>query len=156
MKTEKNHISPNPSDFVFWASEDVFPSMTMKVTLRFGERHDAADIRAGMRRLLSVFPRLRSRVVPGVLSSRIEILADNNANTDRLFDDAFSVRQGLTSDSDEYDEFRQEQLNRPFPLTDTLPIRMIYLPDSDTPVLMIFIHHMACEIGRASCRERVS
>jgi len=145
MCNQTNLISLNPSDFVFFASEDVFPSMGMLVTLQFSQTHGIEKIREGMRHMLALFPRLRSRVVSKVFSYKIKILNNTGEDIERLFDEAFTVHHDLIYNTSDYFEFRREFLNRPFLLQEKLPIRIAFIPDNDKPVLLITIHHMTCD-----------
>ena len=135
----------NPSESVFFASEDIFPAMGMMVTLQFTTRHDIDEIRKGMRHMLAIFPRLRSLVVSNFFSYQIKILNNSDKQLDRLFDEAFTVHQDLKYNTAEYFEFRRELLNRPFSLQEKLPLHVSYIPDDDKPILLVSIHHMICD-----------
>lgn len=142
---DSNLVRLNPTDFVFFASEDAFPSVGIVVSLRFKSKISIDEIRSAMRYMLSVYPRLRSIVVSKLFSYKIKILDDDNPEVEQLFNDAFRVVRNVKPDSEAYFTSRRDLLNESFRLLDTFPVKICYFPDDPNPMLLISIHHMNCD-----------
>jgi len=132
-------------DFVLNALGDVLISLGIVVTIRFRTVHSPQEIRDAMRYMLSIYPRLRSLVEPTLFSYKLRIFDDNDKQLEVLFNHAFRVKRNLLHNSGEYLQYRSELLNESFPLEQAIPIKIRYLPDDPMPVLLISIHHVACD-----------
>ena len=142
MQRTNNRIKLNSVDFLMLAMEDVVSSQGQMVTVRFKTRHTPQEMREALRYTLSVFPKLRSVIVPTLFSYRIQLLEDDEPRLGIMFNDAFHVKYALEYESQEYYEYRRAFYNEPFALEAGLPIKMRYLPDTPQPVLFLLIHHM--------------
>lgn len=125
--------------------DNVITAQTQLLTFRFKENHDVEEIREAMRYMFSIYPKLRSVVEPTLFSYRFRVLDDNSRELEVLFNDAFRVVRNMQYNSKEYIEYRRNLINEPFSLEQGLPIKIRYIPDDPTPVLLLSMHHIACD-----------
>jgi hypothetical protein len=83
----------------------VFPSLGQIIIIRFKTKHSPDEIRRAMRRILSLYDRLRLYVQPTLFSHRIFIYDDGDSITEKYFNGSFSVIPGVTYDSPGYREY---------------------------------------------------
>lgn len=143
MKQNRN-VNLSQTDLIFHAMEEVTASFGMLVTLRFKNAHPEEEMKRAMRYMLTIYPKLRSILKPTFFSYRLKLFEDGESQLETLFNQAFRVIY-IDPDSKDYFEIRRLLFNEPFALTQGLPIRIRYLPNSDRPVLLISIHHMTCD-----------
>lgn len=110
-----------------------------QVILHFKTKHSIEEIRKAVRYMLTVYPRLRSIVVPSLFSYNCEILEDDSERLEALYNYAFRVVPKIRYNTKEYMEFKHTIFNEPFSLTTTIPIRFYFLPDS--AVLIFTFNH---------------
>lgn len=138
-------IRLNHTDFMFLAMEDVLPSQGILTSIRFRNRHSVDEIRGAVRHMLTIFPRLRTIVSPTLFSYCLQVIDDHDERLEFLFNDAFRIKHGLEYNTEAYFQYRRDLFNEPYALEQGLPIKVRYLPDSSTPVLLFNIHHMICD-----------
>lgn len=141
MKPQR-YIKLSQTDLIFHSMAEVFPSISMLVTLRFKTFQPEEDIRNAMRYMLTIYPKLRSIMVPTLFSYKLKVFDDTDRQLETLFDQVFRVMRHLDPDSEDYLEMRRQIFNEPLGLTQGLPIRIRYLAYGDMPVLLISIHHL--------------
>ncbi len=134
-------LKMNSFDFTFFALEDVVTAGGEIAIIRFKERHSAEEIRNAIRRMFSLYPRMRSIIESTFLSYRVRILNDNDKRTEALFNDTFRVVKNIHYGTPEFDEYIRYFYNEPFALEQGFPIKVRYLSDGDNPVLAIFVNH---------------
>jgi hypothetical protein len=138
-------VSLNQADFLNVVMNRVFPSLGQMITIRFKTKHSPDEIRHAMRRILSLYDRLRLYVRPALFSHRIFIYDDGDSITEKYFNGSFRVIPGVTYDSPGYREYRRKLLNEPFSLKSGLPLTVSYFPDDPEPVLLLSVHHLVCD-----------
>lgn len=141
MANNTNLVKLNRSDFLMLYMNDVLP-MNQAVTMRFKTKHSVEDVRNGARYLLSIYPRLRSIIVPTLFSYRLQILDNDDKKVDVLFNDAFHVMRNMSVDSEEFPHYRRAIMNEPSLLDSRLGVKFYYLPDDDRPALLISMNHL--------------
>jgi NRPS condensation-like uncharacterized protein len=141
MRTKKT-VGLNKLDKIMLFFNEVIPAATQVLTFRFQEPHSVEEIHEAMRYMMTIYPRLRSVLYSTIFSHRLRILDDNARELEKLFEEAFRVKNGVLYDTDEYRAYRRDLLNEPFALQQELPIKMRYLPDDPQPVLLLSLHHM--------------
>jgi NRPS condensation-like uncharacterized protein len=141
MAKKANLIKLNRSDFLMLFMNDVLP-MNQVVTIRFTKQQGVEEVRNGMRYLLSIYPRLRSIIVPTMLSYRMLILDNDDKRLELLFNNAFHVMNNMSVDSDDFLRFRRALMNEPSLLESRLGIKFYYLPDDPRPSLIISMNHL--------------
>ncbi len=144
-KKREKTVRLNQLDFQFFALENVVTAFTQVVTVRFKEKHTPSEIKSAIRYMLTIYPRLRSVVEPTLLSYRICVIDENDTRLETLFDDSFKVKRNLKHDSEAYVDYRRGLFNESFSLEHGLPIKIRYIPDDPRPVLLLSIHHIACD-----------
>jgi hypothetical protein len=85
----------NYVDFIFLVWEDIVPSQSQLIPIRFTSTVDSHAIRNATRYLLSIYPRLRSIVEPGRFCHHLLIYRDDDPELEALFDRAFRVKHNL-------------------------------------------------------------
>jgi hypothetical protein len=145
VPSAKRSIRLNQLDFFAVAMEDIFPTFTQLVTLRFKTAHSPSDVREALRHMFRIHPRLRALLHPTLLSYRLNILDDEDPAMEDLFDGVFRVVRNVRHGSKEYLRFRRDLLNEPADLEHRFHIKACYLPDNKTPVLLMSIHHLSCD-----------
>ena len=138
-------VSLNQTDFINLAFNEIFPSIGQIITVRFKTKHSPDELLHAMRRILSLYDRLRLYVRPTLFSHRIFIYDDGDSITERYFNGSFRVIPGVTYDSPEYREYRRKLLNEPFSLKNGLPLTISYFPDDPEPVLLLSVNHIVCD-----------
>jgi NRPS condensation-like uncharacterized protein len=141
-KREPSSIKFNYADFIYLTMEDVNLAQGNLLMLRFKEKHSPEEIREAMRYLLTLYPRLRSLLEPTLFSYQLRILDDHDERMELFFNNAFRVVPQVQYNSKEFLSIRRNFYNEPFPLFQTIPIKICYFPDNPTPVLMLSIHHV--------------
>jgi NRPS condensation-like uncharacterized protein len=149
-KGDRNIMKPssvtlNQSDFLALAMNNVFPSLGQVITIRFKTKYTPDEIRQAMRKIVALYDRLRLYVKPTLFSHRIHVYDNEDAITERYFDEAFRVLPGLKYESPEYGGYRNMLLNEPYSLTSGLPLRISFLPDDPEQVLLLSVHHLVCD-----------
>jgi hypothetical protein len=107
---------------------------------------DLSAVRGALRAVVRAYPRLRSVVTSSFFGYRQRVLAD--AEVDPLFARAFEVAQHVRTDLASLESYAEDLLNEPFDLTRELPVRARFVPDAETPTLLLLLHHVACD-GRS-------
>jgi hypothetical protein len=133
----------NRSERLYLALEGVAGAIGQVHVLRFREPHSEAELRAGVRYLVRICPRLRSLVEPGVLGHRLAVLPEGE-RVERLFAAAFRVVRG-GDDPVALQALLNELVNEPFELEGALPLRALALADGPRPVLVLSLHHVVCD-----------
>jgi len=138
-------VALNQTDFINLMFNKILPSITQIITIRFKTKHSPDEIKRAMRRILSLYDRLRLYVRPTLFSHRIFIYDDDDSITEKYFKGSFRVIPGVTYDSPRYLEYRRKVLNEPFSLESELPLTISYFPDDPEPVLLLSVHHLVCD-----------
>ena len=133
----------NKHDFLMFSLEDVITAQTQLLYFRFDEPLGAEEIREAMRYMLTIYPKLRSVIVPTLFSWRYRILEDDDQQLEVLFNDAFRVEPDMASDTPAFDQYARNLLNEPFSLQSSLPIKMRFFPQGSQPILLVSMHHSA-------------
>ena len=120
----------------------LFPSFGQLITLRFTTKHAPEEIKRAVRSLLSAYPRMRSVLENKIMGLRLKVPADNDPTLEKLFDESFIVKHDMVYNGRGYFEYRKMLFNEPFDLEHGLAFKIHYLPDGDTPVLFLSIHHV--------------
>jgi|GEM_PF-2692902 len=136
------YIKLNHIDFLWLVMSRLFPSFGQLITLRFTTKHSPHEIKKAVRSLLSAYPRMRSLLENKITGLRLKVLADNDPLLERLFDESFFVKHDMIYDDRDYSEYRKKLFNEPFDLEHGLAFKIHYLPDGNTPVLFLSIHHV--------------
>ena len=140
------HVGLNRSERLYLALESVAGAIGQIHVLRFHEPHAEADVRAGLRHLVRLFPRLRGLVEPTALGHRLAVLPEG-ARVDALFESAFravTVAEGA-GDAARLQSLLDELANEPFDLARALPLRARFLTGGPRPVLVLSLHHVVCD-----------
>lgn len=131
----------NRSDFLFLLTNDILP-LNQAVTIRFTTTHPVEEIREGARYMLTMYPRLRSIIVPTLFSYRMMILDNDDRRVDVLFNEAFQVKRNMVFGTDDFFQYRHGLVNEPCLLDNRLGIKFHYLPDDPNPALIIVLNHV--------------
>jgi hypothetical protein len=142
---KKNTCKLNNIDSIYLAMEDVVSSQGQLFAIRFEEQHSADEIKLALRKMFSIYPRMRSVVEPTLFSYRLRALDDDDRFTELLFNDSFRVVKGMTIDSEDFFEYRKNYFNEPFALEFGFPVKMRYFPDNLKPLLLFSLHHIVCD-----------
>ena len=145
MGQKDDVIKLNLQDFHFLAMDKVNPAQSHLIIIRFQTRHNVEEIQAAMRYLISIYPKLRSVLVPTLLSYRLKVLDDNDRRIDAIFHASFRVEHALQYDSEKYIEYRRRLFNEPFSLEHGLCIKICFIPDNSHPVLLVSLHHLVAD-----------
>lgn len=136
----------NRSERTYWALEGVAGSIAQLAVLRFEGPLRGDAVRGALRAVVRAYPRLRSLVTSGLFGFRQRVLAD--AEVEPLFARAFDVAQHMRTDLSSLEAYAEDLLSEPFDLTRELPVRARFVPDAETPTLLLLLHHVACD-GRS-------
>lgn len=133
----------NRSERVYLALEGVAGAIGQVHVLRFREPHTDADLRAAVRHLVRVCPRLRSLIQPTVFGHRLRVLAEGS-HVDALFELVFRAVPGGGGPS-ALNALLIDLVNQPFDLERALPLRARVLRDGGLPILVLSLHHVVCD-----------
>jgi NRPS condensation-like uncharacterized protein len=140
---EVDTVRLNKHDFLMFSLEDVITAQTQLLYFRFNEPIGAEDIREAMRYMLTIYPKLRSVIMPTFFSWRYRILDDDSQQLEVLFNDAFRVEPDMASDTREFEDYARNFLNESFSLQQGLPLKMRYFSHGPQPILLVSMHHTA-------------
>jgi hypothetical protein len=136
-------IRLNRSERLYLALEGVASAIGQVHVLRFGEPHSEAELRAGVRYLIRICPRLRTLVEPGFLGHRLAVLPEGE-RVERLFAGVFRVVPGGDEPA-AVQALLNQLVNEPFDLEGALPLRARLLTAGPRPVLVLSLHHVVCD-----------
>lgn len=140
------HLIPlNRSERAYAALEGVAGSVSQVYEMTFERAVDKALLRQSVRALVSAFPRTRTRLSVGVFRTCLEVLDDNDPLLAPLFDEAFSVVQGVAANDERLHEYRNALLAEPFALGRSLPVRFRFADHPTRPTLFMIVHHLVCD-----------
>ena len=140
------HLIPlNRSERAYAALESVAGSVSQVYEMTFERSVDKALLRQSVRSLVSAFPRTRTRLHTGVFRTALEVLDDGDPLLAPLFDEAFSVVQGIAANDERLHEYRNALLAEPFALGRSLPVRFRFADHPTRPTLFMIVHHLVCD-----------
>jgi hypothetical protein len=140
------HLIPlNRSERAYAALEGVAGSVSQVYEMTFERPLDPALVRSCVRALVSAYPRTRTRLAVGVFSTSLEVLDDTDPLLEPLFDEVWSVVQGVAANDERLHEYRNALLAEPFSLGRSLPVRFRFADHPTRPTLFMIVHHLVCD-----------
>jgi NRPS condensation-like uncharacterized protein len=140
------HLIPlNRSERAYAALEGVAGSVSQVYEMTFERSLDPALVRSCVRALVSAYPRTRTRLAVGVFSTSLEVLDDTDPLLEPLFDEVWSVVQGVAANDERLHEYRNALLAEPFSLGRSLPVRFRFADHPTRPTLFMIVHHLVCD-----------
>ena len=138
-------IPLNRSERAYAALEGLAGSVSQVYEMTFERAVDKTQLRASVRSLVSAFPRTRTRLSVGVFRTCLEVLDDSDPLLVPLFDEAYSVVQGIAANDERLHEYRNALLAEPFALGRSLPVRFRFADHPTRPTLFMIVHHLVCD-----------
>ncbi len=140
------HLIPlNRSERAYAALEGVAGSVSQVYEMTFERPLDATKLRTCVRALITAFPRTRTRLVAGTLSTCLEVLDNTDPLLEPLFDEVFGVVHGVAANEERLHEYRNALLAEPFALGRSLPVRFRFADHPTRPTLFMIVHHLVCD-----------
>ncbi|MBK7778782.1 MAG: hypothetical protein IPI43_32500 [Sandaracinaceae bacterium] len=141
-----SHLIPlNRSERAYAALEGVAGSVSQVYEMTFERPLDATKLRTCVRALITAFPRTRTRLVAGTLSTCLEVLDNTDPLLEPLFDEVFGVVHGVAANEERLHEYRNALLAEPFALGRSLPVRFRFADHPTRPTLFMIVHHLVCD-----------
>jgi hypothetical protein len=128
---------------VYLALEGVAGAIGQVHVLRFRQPHAEAELRAAVRELVRLCPRLRSVIEPGLFGASLAVLPDG-PRVDQLFQQAFRALPIGTDDAT-VNALLNQLVNEPFALEQALPLRVCFLGGKGQSILIVSLHHVVCD-----------
>lgn len=144
MHKEVTTIPLNRSELMYLALEGIVGSVSQVYALRFCEAHTEDELRAAVRHVVRIYPRMRSLIISTAFTHRLRVLPDDTL-VDALFNEAFQVVRGVNTDSASLQQYLEEIADKLFDLEHALPLRARLLVDGPYSVLVFIVHHVVCD-----------
>jgi hypothetical protein len=142
-------IALNEPEHLYFAIEGLAGTMAANYVLTFNTPVPQEKVRAAMRELISIVPRLRGIVERGVWRAHLRILPDNHV-VDQLFDQAWQCEPQVDAgDPASVERFHNRFLNERVSLERGLACSFRWIPHDSKPILFVAAHHLILD-GRSA------
>ncbi|RZI83459.1 MAG: hypothetical protein EOP38_12555 [Rubrivivax sp.] len=143
MAAITHDIAPlNRTEHGYAAIEGLAGTMVQAYLLRLKAPVDTGLVRQVLRQLVTLYPKLRAVIEPGLHFYHFRILPDNHV-VDQLFDLAFQVEPHVdVDDPAALEAWHWRSQHQVLPLERGLGLRASYVPHPERPVLMLGVPHI--------------
>ena len=132
----------NRTEHAYAAIEGLAGSMIQPYVLRLSQPVDTAFVKRVLRQLLTLYPKLRAVIEPGLHRYHFRILPDNQV-VDQLFEQVFKVQGHIdVDDPAALEAWHWDTLHQVLPLERGLAFRVWYVPHPSRPALVFALPHI--------------